>query len=88
MGDKLLDKYSLLHFAVGVIFRFLNISLKTSFWIHVFFELIENSREGVKFIDEKLTFWPGGKQKSDTHLNSFGDTIFFVLGWLVADYLH
>ena len=84
MGDKFIDKFSLLHFATGIIFYFFNISLRNSIIAHILFEIIENSENGVKFINNKLTFWPGGKPKADSLINSVSDTLFFIVGWLVA----
>jgi len=90
MGETFGDKYSLLHFAVGVIFRFIGISFGYSVAIHILFELLENTSQGVHFIDTNplLKWWPGGKKKADTFVNSVGDTFFFCVGWLVADKLH
>ncbi len=84
MGHTLIDKYSLLHFATGIIFCFLNISFINSLIVHTLFEIIENTKQGIYFIDNYLRFWPGGKKKSDAFINSVGDTIFFLLGWLTA----
>jgi hypothetical protein len=85
MGEFFLDKYSLLHFAVGIIFRFLNINFTSSLIFHILFEFVENSDYGIYFINNFLPFWPGGKQKSDSLINSTGDTAFFILGWIIAD---
>jgi hypothetical protein len=87
MGNKFFDAYSLLHFAVGVIFRHFGLSLSVSFVTHTLFELIENSPVGVRFIDKHLWFWPGGKKSPDTLTNSVGDTVSFAAGWLLADKL-
>jgi hypothetical protein len=84
MGEKFIDKFSLLHFAVGIIFYYFNISLFNSIIIHTLFEIIENSKSGIIFINTKLKFWPGGKPKADTFINSIGDTVFFIFGWIVA----
>ena len=51
------------------------------------FEIIENTRYGIKFINDKLFFWPGGKPKSDSFINIVGDNIGAILGWLMANYL-
>jgi hypothetical protein len=85
MGLHFVDKYSLLHFAVGIIFRFFNIDFITSLILHILFEIIENTKAGVHFIDHYLTFWPGGKQKADSFINCVGDTVFFILGWFIAN---
>ena len=84
MGEKFIDKYSLLHFATGIIFYYFNISLLNSLIIHTLFEIIENSKFGIHFINKYLKFWPGGKPKSDTLTNSIGDTFFFIVGWMLA----
>ena len=43
MGKKLLDQYSYLHFAVGIVIYFWGINLKNWFILHVVFEIVENS---------------------------------------------
>jgi hypothetical protein len=35
-------------------------------------------------IINKMTFWPGGKPRSDTIINSIGDTVGSIIGWLSA----
>jgi len=84
MGTKPYDKYTLLHFAVGIIAYFFDITLLSWILLHVIFEIVENSKYGVQFIDTYLTFWPGGKKSSDNIINSLSDIIFSVIGWLVA----
>jgi len=82
-----MDKYSYLHFAVGVILYYWNIKLSTSIIIHILFEIIENTNTGVYIIDNYITLWPGGKKNKDSLTNSIGDTIFFTLGWISASML-
>ena len=41
MGNKFIDQYSLLHFAVGIVVYFWDISLLSWFVLHTIFELIE-----------------------------------------------
>ena len=84
MGSSLIDKYSLLHFATGIIFYFFNISFLNTLIIHTLFEIVENTNQGVHFIDKYLKFWPGGKKQPDSLINNIGDTIFMMLGWIVA----
>jgi hypothetical protein len=87
MGLGFMDQYSLLHFAVGVIFYFWGFSLFYGTLIHVLFEYLENTTRGMAFINDYLGWWPGGKPYADSVLNSFGDSVFFVIGFLVAKYL-
>jgi len=84
MGTHIIDQYSLLHFAVGIIVYFWGIKFWVWFWIHLLFELIENTNIGIMFINKYITIWPGGKPHPDTFINSFGDQLFSGLGWLVA----
>lgn len=86
MGKKLFDQYTLLHFAVGIVAYFWNISFRTTFTTHTIFELLENTTYGIKLIN-KFPFWPGGKPQADTILNQIGDTIGIMTGWLFADFL-
>jgi hypothetical protein len=87
MGILLFDQYSYLHFAVGVVIYFNGISLKNWIIIHIIFELIENTQFGIHFINKYLTYWPGGKPKSDTVVNSIGDILCGIVGWISAYYL-
>jgi len=84
MGSGFIDNYSLLHFSVGVIAYFLGIPLWATFILHVMFEYVENTPQGIHFIDTHLKWWPGGKLAPDTLINSVGDTFFAILGWCVA----
>ena len=84
MGTLLFDQYSLLHFASGVIAYFFGISFEVWILLHIVFELTENTESGMKIINTYLKFWPGGKPKPDTTINSLGDVISGAAGWLVA----
>jgi hypothetical protein len=84
MGEKIIDRYSLLHFAVGIIMYFLGFSFVSQAVLHSTFEFIENQPFMVNFIDQQLTWWPGGKQKPDAFINSVSDVCWGSLGWLVA----
>lgn len=88
MGRRIYDRFSLLHFAVGVVVYYWNISFNEWFIIHMLFEMIENTEMGVKFIDSKIKIWPGGKKSPDNLLNSISDQIFSMLGWLLPYYLY
>jgi hypothetical protein len=85
MGKDFLDRFSLLHFAVGIVAYFMGVP----FWIWAFlqlvFEAVENSGWGIHFISKYLSWWPGGKREPDSLLNSISDILFGSLGWLVAE---
>ena len=84
MGTQLFDEYTILHFASGIIVYFWGVHWIHWILAHVLFEFIENSTFGMKFINETLTFWPGGKPRPDSFLNIVGDNIGAVLGWFFA----
>ena len=86
MGEYFTDQYSLLHFASGVMAYFFGINFYVWFILHLIFEIVENTKYGVYFINNYLKFWPGGKPKSDNILNSIGDQFYGMLGWIVAYY--
>ena len=87
MGNQFLDQYTLLHFASGVVEYFWGVPGFNWFLAHMAFELIENTEEGMRFINTKLTFWPGGKPKRDEFVNMLGDNISAGVGWWVASKL-
>ena len=87
MGTLLFDQYSLLHFSVGVIAYFFGFSIIQWTIIHIMFELIENTQTGMFIINKYFTFWPGGKNYSDSFINSFGDVLSGTIGWLLAYWL-
>jgi len=84
MGRNIVDQFSLLHFATGIIAYFFGIPLFWWFVIHTLFEIVENSPIGIKFIDTKLKFWPGGKKSSDNLINSISDLVFSIIGFILA----
>jgi hypothetical protein len=83
MGKRFLDQYTYLHFAVGIVVYFWNISLLNWIILHTIFEFLENTKIGMKLINN-LPFWPGGKPESDSIINNIGDTIGAILGWISA----
>jgi hypothetical protein len=87
MGKTFVDTYSLLHFATGIVAYYFGIPLIWWIILHAVFEILENSPEGVYFIDNYLIFWPGGKKYPDSVINSLGDEVFAVLGWLLPYFL-
>jgi hypothetical protein len=86
MGKHFVDQYSYLHFATGIIAFFWGISLEDFLIGHTLFEILENTKKGMGLIN-LFVFWPGGKTKTDTFINSFGDTIFASFGWITAYYI-
>lgn len=85
MGVLFTDKYSLLHFASGIVAYYWNVSFVAWFIVHLIFELAENTETGMHYI-RKVKLWPGGKTHPDSWLNRAGDQFYSVLGWLVAYY--
>ena len=83
MGIYFTDQFSLLHFATGIIAFFWKISFMNWFIIHLIYELITNTRVGIKFINN-YTAWPGGKLDYDTPINIIGDQTWGLIGWLFA----
>jgi hypothetical protein len=86
MGTQIYDKYSLLHLATGIIAYYFDMSLILWILVHTLFEILENTKQGIYFIDNYIKIWPGGKLKPDSILNSISDTIFGALGWILAYY--
>ena len=87
MGNKFFDQYTYLHFAVGIVVYFWNISFINWIILHTIFEILENTKFGMKIINKYMIFWPGGKPKADNILNNIGDTFGAIIGWLSAYYL-
>lgn len=87
MGQYIFDQYSLLHFAVGIIAYFWSIDIVLLFLLHAVFEISENTDIGMKFINDYIYLWPGGKPKADSVINQIGDTISSLFGWYVAYYV-
>lgn len=87
MGTKLFDQYSLIHFAVGVIVYFYRVPFLIWLLLHSLFEIVENSETGMYVIGNYIKIWPRGKPRADAFINSIGDTISAVLGWMTAKLL-
>lgn len=85
MGVHFCDEYSLLHLAAGIVAYFWNISIEMLTVLHIIFELLENTKFGVNFIDHYLPFWPGGKLYPDGLINSISDVLFSIIGWYLAE---
>jgi len=87
MGIYFFDQYSILHLAVGIVMYFLGFQINNWIIIHILFEIIENTETGIIFINDYLkSFWPGGKERPDSLINSIGDTFFGILGWYIGYY--
>ena len=87
MGVRYFDQYTYLHFAMGIIVYFWNVSLVKLTLLHIIFEIVENSNMGMHIINKYMVFWPGGKPTPDTITNIIGDNLGAILGWLSAYYL-
>ena len=88
MGDTIFDKYSFLHMGSGAVAYWLGFGVHLWFFLHFMFEVVENTETGMQFINEKLTWWPGGKDHPDDSINVLGDNISAVVGWWLAKKLN
>ena len=82
MGYYIFDKFSLLHFSVGVLWNYYGLDLVSLIVLHIIFEAFENTSVGMAFINKYFKLWPGGKEHADSLLNSLSDTFFSALGWI------
>lgn len=83
MGIDFFDQYSILHLAVGIIAFFWGMPLHIFVILHLLFEMTENTQFGINMIN-RFPLWPGGKQFPDSFSNSISDTIFAIIGWIIA----
>lgn len=86
MGFRLLDQYSLLHAAVGVVLYFWGVPLLWALMLHTLYEWAENTLWGMRAI-RRVALWPGGKSEADALINVVGDTISVLVGWGAAAWL-
>ncbi len=87
MGTALTDKYSLLHFAVGIVAYYWGISFLNIMILHTLFEWLENTPTGMWLINTYIKFWPGGKPAPDTMVNRVGDTLWTAVGWGLSHWI-
>lgn len=83
MGTRIIDQYTYLHLATGVVAYFFGIDIISWLVIHTIFEYAENTNIGMRVINS-FHYWPGGKTYTDSFQNSLGDTIGSLLGWISA----
>lgn len=87
MGKAIMDKFTLLHMAMGVVFFFLSVPLSIFIVLQILFEIVENSAPVRPFIQNYIDWWPGGKPSVDSLVNAVSDVIAGTLGWLLAYYV-
>lgn len=85
MGLLLIDQYTLLHFVVGIVVYFWGVKFWVWTLIHIIFEYVENTAQGMRLINQIP--WPGGKTHADSIINRMGDISAGSLGWLVAHWV-
>ena len=84
IDHNFLDSYSLGHFSFGVIAYYIGITLEQWFWLHLIFEIIENSIT-TRTIANKYLYSFGFKMVNfDTITNFLGDQTSAMTGWLIA----
>ena len=89
MGYNMFDQYSFLHFCIGAILYYWQVPFNVALAIHIAFELLENTPQGMQlinalFVRQGMFGWPGGKDRADAGINMVGDNISFAVGWYVA----
>ena len=84
MGKTFLDKFSLLHYGTGFVASYNGIRLLHLMILHMTFEFVENTDAGIKFIQDNLPWWPGGKEYPDAFINIVGDNVSAFVGWICA----
>ena len=87
MGKSILDKYSILHFSVGILWYYLGFDIISLFILHSIFEIVENSKSGMFIINKYFKLWPGGKPTPDSKINSISDISISLIGFIIADKL-
>jgi hypothetical protein len=80
MGLYFTDQFSLLHFAVGIVVYYWNMSFILWFIVHMIFEYVENTKYGMSIINN-FVYWPGGKDHADSLINNLGDQFYALIGW-------
>lgn len=86
MGQYIFDQYSLLYLATGIFAYFWGFSWIIILVVHIVFELVENTPQGIRFINNNLPFWPGGKPRADSIINQISDTAMTMVDWFLSRY--
>ena len=85
--ENLLNQYILFHFAIGVNFYFFGIGLFGLFVKYTIFAILQNTTNGVNFMNKYMKFWPDKKLKTDTIVNNISDLVMALFGWYSAKFL-
>ena len=83
MGKDFFDRFTLLHFATGVLAYHWSMNELFFLGAHTAFELLENTEAGMRAI-RAIPVWPGGKARADSWENMVGDTLGAWAGWRAA----
>jgi len=90
MGVDYFDAYSPSHFFAGVTFYLIGIDLITGIFLHTIFEIFSNNfwvQRGGYCIKLPFLKIEDCKTKPDSIKNIIGDTISFIIGFIVAQFL-
>ena len=87
MGDKIIDKWTLVHFIVGMIANILKLPISLFIILHIIFEIWENTKDRMCVINNTLyrVFPLGFKTEPDSIINRISDILAGTAGWLFME---
>lgn len=86
MGRDFIDRFSLLHFATGIVAQYWGTPLWLFILGHIAFEIFESTRFGMALFN-RLPFLKGLSGHS-TWTNIVGDNLCAWAGWALASYVN
>ena len=83
--SKIVDRYTYLHFAAGIIAYYWGFTLIEWISVHIILDIFQRTELGKKVTKFILRIWPESPDlSSESYLNILGDSTFTVLGWCSA----
>ena len=81
-----MDKYSLFHFSIGVIFYFFGIRLPFLILKYTIFAILKNTKNGIIFMDKYMKYWPD--RKTNDIIGSLINIVIAFIGWYSSKLLN